>query len=615
MRFTDLGLINVGSKQKGMDILMNFLLVGINSKYIHSNPAIYSLRSYAGQYKDYVTLSEYTINNFMQDILADIYMRRPDVLAFSCYIWNWEMVCALAEELHKLMPDTPIWLGGPEVSSYAENVLGRLPQVKGIMLGEGEETFKELLLHYVSHLGAAVHAEDKIIELKNIAGLCYREDGTILKTRSRQCMDLDDIPFFYEESGVLENRIMYYESSRGCPFRCSYCLSAIDKQVRFKGISKVKEELLFFLNEKVKQVKFIDRTFNCNHQHAMIIWQFIRDHDNGITNFHFEISAEILTMEHIELLKSMRPGLIQLEIGIQSANEKTLKEINRFANMRLLRERVRELTGMGNVHIHLDLIAGLPYEDMESFQRSFNEVYSMYPEQLQLGFLKVLKGSPMYEKADEYGICYLSKPPYEVLSTNWLSYEDILRLKQIEEMIDIFYNSSQFCHTLALLETNFETSFEMYQELGAYFEEKGYFLKHPSRGYRYEILLQFAIACDKEHEECYKELLIYDLYLREKAKSRPEYAVSPKQFKERIYDFYKKEEQDREILKDYTGYHARQMMGMTHIEAFHYPVWEINRANNKDFKICRMEEPQFILFDYGERDALKGNARTYILQI
>lgn len=570
---------------------MKFLLVGVNAKYIHSNPAIYSLQAYVGrELQKYVEIAEYTINHYTRDILADIYKRKPEVLGFSCYIWNWKIIQELLAELPKILPDTDIWLGGPEVTYDAPVILQKYPQIKGIMVGEGEETFKELLENYVN---------GKEKESEQIAGLCLATGYTSI----RELTDISELPFLYDDLEHFQNRIIYYESSRGCPYRCSYCLSSIDKRVRLRNIDRVKEELRFFLDRKVPQVKFVDRTFNCNHDHAMAIWQYIYDNDNGVTNFHFEISADILREDEIALLQKFRPGLVQLEIGVQSVNEDTLKAIHRVMDVSRLEQIVRDLKEKNNLHLHLDLIAGLPFENYKSFGESFDKVYRMEPEQLQLGFLKVLKGSEMQERAEEFGICYLDVPPYEVLYTKWLSYSEVLRLKRVEEMVELYYNSNQFTHTLPFLLQVFESPFAMYEALADYYEQKGYFVSSPARVYRYRILLEFALGYDAGQEAVYKELLTYDMYLRENVKSRPEFAtdMSENYIKQRIRDFYRKEEnRDRKF---------------THIEPFYFPVWDHTRVlalrSSEDKK---GETPEFVLFDYKERSPLTYEAGTRVVK-
>ena len=571
---------------------MKFLLVAINSKYIHSNPAVYSLRAYVeDELREHVEIAEYTINHVFTDILADIYKRKPDVIGISCYIWNIGMVWELVTELSKLMPKVPIWLGGPEVSFDAEKLLVAHPEVTGVMVGEGEETFRELLSYYVKKTGA----------LEEIKGLCLRSGYTT----ARELTDISTLPFLYEDLSAFENRIIYYESSRGCPFRCSYCLSSIDKKVRLRNIDTVKKELQFFLDRKVKQVKFVDRTFNCNHAHAMAVWQYISEHDNGVTNFHFEISADLLNEEELSLLSGMRPGLVQLEIGVQSTNPETLGAIHRSMDVDRLARIVARINAGNNVYQHLDLIAGLPFEDYESFGRSFDRVYGMRPEQLQLGFLKVLKGSEMHTRAEEFGICYTDKPPYEVLYTKWLTFDEVLRLKRVEEMVELYYNSNQFVHTLRFLEQAFTSPFQMYEELAAFYEEKGYFVNSPARSYRYQVLFAFACEKDKEHEAVYRELLTYDLYLRENVKSRPEFAKDLMPYKEEIREFYRREEEERKYLPEYRDYDSKQLARMTHMEPFFYPVWEpMMRAETKE-----AEAPRFVLFDYEARNPLTQDAR------
>lgn len=587
---------------------MKFLLVGINAKYIHSNPAVYSLKAYAGEgYEKEIEIAEYTINNRLEEVLSGIYERCPDVAAFSCYIWNWNFVRELTEELHKIKPQLPIWLGGPEVSFDAEEILRACPWITGIMIGEGEETFRELLDYYKGG-----DSKEGSIGLEDIQGIVCRIGNRILRTEERAPMDMNRLPFLYRDRENFENRIIYYESSRGCPFRCSYCLSAIDKSVRFRDMDTVKRELQFFLDEAVAQVKFVDRTFNCSHSHAMEIWEYIHRHDNGITNFHFEIAAEKLDEEEINLLEKMRPGLVQLEIGVQSANPETLSEINRQADMGRLEKIVNSIRKGGNVHLHLDLIAGLPFEGYESFGKSFDVVYSMKPEQLQLGFLKVLKGSPMHERAQGYGIKYTSRPPYEVLCTSWLSFEEICRLKRIEEVVELYYNSNQFTHTLPVLEKSFDGAFAMFEKLAEYYKEKGYFTNNPSRVYRYEVLLEFALIYGKGEEGLYKELLTYDIYLRENMKSRPGFARDLEGYKGRFREFYNDTFRLRKILPGYEEFQPRQIARMTHLEMFSYPVWE--SRGGAEWKMEKLAEQRMVLFDYRKRSPLTNEAEVRVVE-
>lgn len=589
---------------------MKFLLVAVNAKYIHSNPAVYSLKAYAEnrqreeipkdkQEAISIEIAEYTINHRPEQIWADIYKRKPDVIGISCYIWNMDMVERVAAEVHKLMPEVPVWLGGPEVSYEPRFVMEKMPFLAGIMVGEGEQIFLELVLYY------GRQHERKEDDIRKIPGL-YLAEGS---TGVRECLSMDELSFYYEDLDCFENRIVYYESSRGCPFRCSYCLSSIDKSVRLRSRKLVEQELQFFLDHKVPQVKFIDRTFNCNHGHAMGIWQYIKEHDNGVTNFHFEIAADILREDELELLAGFRPGLVQLEIGVQTTNETTLRAINRHMDVDKLKKTVAKLKQGQNIHIHLDLIAGLPYEDYDSFAQSFDEVYAMEPEQLQLGFLKVLKGSQMYREAEQYGICYTERPPYEVLYTKFLPFEKVLRLKQVEEMVELYYNSNQFTHVLPALQQSFESPFRMFEALADFYEEAGYFTTAPARTYRYQVLLAFAQKYDVEHLELYRELCLFDLYLRENLKSRPEFAADLQTYYDRIRLFYQKEEEKPTFLSEYGGLSAKQMMKQTHMEAFFYPVWEPERCRNTG----RWAKPSLVLFDYRKRNPLDYSAAFYVL--
>ncbi len=600
---------------------MKILLIGINAKYIHSNPAIYSLRACAGEYKKNIEIAEYTINQQAEDIRRDIYLRKPDVIAFSCYIWNWSVISKLLPDLAKLLPGVPIWLGGPEVSYRAEDVLAEFPQVTGIMVGEGEYTFRSLAGYYcTSYFKRAEKNDEQGIENSCQTGNCKADLAKIqgivtrdFNTGAPQVLDFADIPFWYADGDLLKeefkNRIVYYETSRGCPFRCSYCLSSIDKSVRFRPMEMVKKELDFFLENRVPQVKFIDRTFNCKHSHAMEIWQYIYEHDNGVTNFHFEIAADIITAEELELLSKLRPGQVQLEIGVQTTNPQTLAEIRRVTDMDKLKDNVARLREFNNIHLHLDLIVGLPFEDKESFIRSFNDVYEMNPDDLQLGFLKVLSGSYIGEKVEDYGIDYESNPPYEVLSTNWISYDDVIGLKRVEEMLEIYHNSGQFVNTIAFLEKQFETPFALYETLADFYERRGLFVQAPSRSYRYEVLLDFACEADADNAEIYRELLTYDLYLREKLKSRPAFLQDRKLQEDLVWNFYKKEAEEPVLLKEYAQYTPKQMMHLTHLEYFRYPVWNMDDWGGT----ASSEYIGAVFFDYQKRNPITGDAMTKVL--
>ena len=643
---------------------MKFLLTAINAKYIHSNPGVYSLKMFAESqgaaavqgdqnlwedglpcvplgaekqeehgpytgvtektaresYSMQVEIAEYTINNQMELILEDIYRRKPDMVGISCYIWNIAYALDLVRDIHKVLPDTDIWLGGPEVSYDAPQLLAREPEVFGVMKGEGEEMFAALLECYrtlgctVRSLGwneqknvAAESVADsgRLPELQDrpetarvseisgnarvsafwhcmsqVAGLTYHgADGIICDQPIRPVMDMSRIPFLYPSLKGFENRIVYYESSRGCPFSCSYCLSSIDKSVRFRDLKLVLPELDFFLEKRVPQVKFVDRTFNAKKSHAMAIWKHILEYDNGVTNFHFEITADLLDEEELELISRMRPGLIQLEIGVQSTNTETIRAIRRKMDLKRLRYVVERINAGKNVHQHLDLIAGLPFEDYESFGRSFNEVYSMEPEQFQLGFLKVLKGSYMHDMVEEYGLKYRGKAPYEVLSTKWLPYSDVLRLKGVEDMVEVYYNSRQFLRTLKLFEQEFESAFAMYEYMAQYYDEQHLTGLNHSRLARYEIFHDLiGQKVEPEQMGAFEDALMCDLYFRENAKSRPSFALPQAPYKEEL----------RRLVPE-----LRTLGIQVHAEV--------------------LRSGEVLLFDYREKDRLNHNAKLTVL--
>lgn len=620
---------------------MKFLLAAINAKYIHSNPGVYSLRAFA-QTKipgADIEIGEYTINHQMDLILQDIYRRKPDFIGFSCYIWNISYIMEIVRDVKKVLPEAEIWLGGPEVSYDAKKVLTREPDVSGIMRGEGELTFTELVRAYLQREKTSVpdgytgesfrgqakeetsgcaentrmpenaegeNAHSDRLDLSQIPGITYRAaNGEIEEHGPQRLLSLDEIPFYYDDMAGFENRIVYYESSRGCPFSCSYCLSSIDKTVRFRSLDLVLPELQFFLDHKVPQVKFVDRTFNCKREHTLGIWRYLVEHDNGITNFHFEVSADIFDEEELELIGKMRPGLIQLEIGVQSTNPDTIREIHRHMDLVKLKRAVDRVYDYRNTHQHLDLIAGLPYENYESFMRSFDDVYRMRPDQLQMGFLKVLKGSYIEEQVAAYDLKYRGIPPYEVLSTKWLPYSDVIRLKGVEDMVEVYYNSGQFSATMKLLEKRFQRPSEIFVNLAEYYEKNGLTGISHSRLARYEILYRFLEEDMREEERDhvtaakvpetgqqsladFRDSLMYDLYVRENIKSRPSFASDQSPYKKEVREFFMAEEENPKWLTDYAGFDSRQMAKMAHLE--------------------HMEDGTFVLFDYKKRDPLSGNA-------
>lgn len=546
------------------------MLVAVNAKYIHSNLAVYSLRAAARAYADQIEIAEYTINQQPDQVLGDIYRRQPDVVAFSCYIWNGEMIGELLQELPKVLPQAELWVGGPEVSYDAPEFLKRYPKVRGVMRAEGERSFPELASYYIEETDS----------LDQISGITYRDEtGELRENPWAEPVNMDEIPFVYEDLNDFNHKIIYYESSRGCPFRCSYCLSSIDKRVRFRSLPLVKKELQIFLDAQVPQVKFVDRTFNCNPKRTVELLQWILEHDNGITNFHFEIAADITTEEELAIMEKMRPGLIQLEIGVQSTNPLTVEAIHRTMDLTKLKNVVDRVKSFGNIHQHLDLIAGLPYEDVDSFQKSFDDVYAMKPDQLQLGFLKVLKGSGMRDDALGYGISWHERAPYEVLTTDWLSYGDVLLLKGVEDMVEVYYNSRQFDRTIEKIMEQYASPFLFFKELADFYDREGLAGIGHARIARYEILRRFLSEEKGWDLKSYDQCMVLDLYARENLKSRPAFAPDLSPYKEQ--------------LKAMTREYGRQV----HVEVLEQEQGSV-----------------YLMFDYRIRDPLTGDARMQILE-
>lgn len=651
---------------------MRFLLCGINAKYIHSNLAIFSLKAYADRKKipgAEIILKEYTINNYVEDILQDLYEEKADVVIFSCYIWNISFVRELAAELKKVSPDVKIWAGGPEVSYAANKFLMENPAFDLIMQGEGEEVFSELIRLTVEEKcrikdvykqsesekvlsgivekrysieGKQAVKEEKDIEDKHFAGednvyptnyidmsklqklqgiavwdfsgeaaLGNAESNIgnktkIINTGFATLMNMDTIPFVYEDFHLFEHKILYYETSRGCPFCCSYCLSSVDKTVRFRSLPIVKKELDAFLEAKVPQVKFVDRTFNCNRQRAIDIWSYLVEHDNGITNFHFEISSDLLGEEELELFAKMRPGLIQLEIGVQSTNGETVDAIHRHMDLNKLFHYVDRVHELGNIHQHLDLIAGLPYENYERFGCSFDDLYAHEPDQLQLGFLKVLKGTMMEEEVKKYSILYRNQPPYEVLGTKWLSYDEIILLKGVEELVELYYNSGQYTLTLKYAVPFFESPFRFYEMFSAWYRGKGYHKLNHNRLEKYNILREFLREHIDENEwDTLDEIMLYDMYLRENVKGRPAWAKDTAQYKKEWKALYR-EQGEKLFPEDVQAgiYDSKRAANQSHIEVFKINIKKFEQSGQVEKKQV------FCLFDYSRRNPLNRAART-----
>ena len=596
---------------------MKVVLAALNAKYVHSNLAVYDLAAYAKAHDPSkladidLEVKEYTINQNLDSIMKALYLEKPCVVAFSCYIWNISEILTIAKELKKVLPKVRIWLGGPEVSYNSREVLVQNPCIEGIMQGEGEATFLALLTAWRTFYTAETQVEEELgKDYRNISGIVYAmPEGEIQENPVRELIALDELPFIYQDMSVFQNKILYYETSRGCPFSCSYCLSSIEKKVRFRSLHLVKQELQFFFDHQVAQVKFIDRTFNCHKEHALAIWTYLLEHDNGITNFHFEVAADLIGEEELRLFKRMRPGLIQLEIGLQSTNAKTIQEIHRTMNIEKVKQVLLTIREFGNIHQHLDLIAGLPYEDFATFVQSFNDAYAMKPNQLQLGFLKVLKGSYMEEQVKNYGIQFQETQPYEVLSTNWITYDEILVLKNVEEMVEVYHNSDQFEHVLPYVISFFDTPFSFYQRLGEYYEKRDLFGIGVKREARYTVLRDFVETELKDEKNfsviVFEQLLTYDYYLREKAKTRPEWAKK-EAIEKSIYQNFFKNAGNEELSFREEQYDSKVAARKMHIEPLQKETleWieEILVQTKKDVLYC--------VFDYEHRNPLTKDAKV-----
>ena len=574
---------------------MKVLLAAVNAKYIHSNLAIYSLKANSGIYESQIQLMEYSINQYPEEIFRDLYQQKADVICFSCYIWNIGIVEQVAGWISQIAPQTRIWLGGPEVSFDVKERLERCAFLEGVMFGEGEDTFREMM--------AVWNGESEIADVKGIGYRQKSSDGKICLNPPRDFVDMSRLNFVYTKPEDFKNKIIYYETSRGCPFQCSYCLSSVEKKVRFRDVELVKSELHQFIDWEIPQVKFVDRTFNCKREHSMEILKFIQAQDKGKTNFHFEVTADLLTEEELDFMATLRPGLIQLEIGVQSTCPETLKEIRRYVDFDKLSHIVRRIHAGNNIHQHLDLIAGLPYENLERFKQSFNDVYALQPEQFQLGFLKVLKGSYMREKAEDYGLVYRPEPPYEIMATKWLSYDDVLVLKGVEEMVEVYYNSRQFENSLEWLEKKFDSAFEMYDSLARWYEAQGLNGFNHSRMARYDILLNFVKALfNIEETKIFTQILTYDLYLRENVKSRPNWASKQDPYTAAYVEFFRNEENRDKYFNGYEGYTTKQIQRMTHIEYFDFNILAKSEEDRN--------RPIFVWFDYLNRDPLTYKSRN-----
>lgn len=583
---------------------MKVLLVAVNSKFIHTNLSIRYLKSYCDDTNEYISLSEFTINQNTDYIAAEIYKTKVDLVAFSSYIWNIEKILEISKILKMVNSNIKILLGGPEVSYDSEKILEKNNYIDYIIAGEGEETFKEFLIYLKGN-----------IEITDIDGLIYRNKDIVYKNKDRAPLnDLNDIPSpFNGDLNEFNNKIVYYESSRGCPFNCKFCLSSTHKGIRYFSLERVKSDLDKLINAKVKQVKFIDRTFNADKKFALEVMKYIVEKNITDINFHFEVTAHLIDDEILDFLKDIKEGLFQFEIGVQSTNEKTLKTISRITDFNKLSKVVMKINSYKNIHQHLDLIAGLPYEDYKSFKKSFNDVYNLKPEKLQLGFLKLLKGSELRNNAEKYGFKYIEKPPYEVLETNEITYEELLKLKSIEDILEKLGNENNFKNSVDYIIKNHYNNipFEFYEDFSDYWESKQFHeISHSKKGL-YKILIEFYYDKLNSKDSIFNEILKFDYILNNKSTKLPDYIMR--------FDVDKLNVQRHDLLKDinfidkYLPYYknktAKNIIKEIHFEKFKFNIlYFIN--NNFDLSLIENDEV-VILFNYKNDILAFNNASTH----
>lgn len=585
---------------------MKILLTTLNATYMHTALSLRYLYSYCKKTFPNIVVQEYTINQHVNYILGEIYKGKYDIIGFSCYIWNISPILQLARNLKKINPHQIIILGGPEVSFDSVELMEAHPYIDYIVFGEGEETFKELLNCLIN----------KNTELAHIKGITYRDKEGVRQNEARELIqNLDTIPSPFEE-GIQqdERKIIYYESSRGCPYRCSYCISSTIKGVRFFSLERVKKDLSIFLEKRVRQVKFVDRTFNANKEHSLAIMKYLAEKDNGYTNFHFEMTGDRIDEEMLEFLSGVREGLFQFEIGVQTTYDKCAASIHRHVDFHKLSHAVKTISGFKNIHLHLDLIAGLPHEGFERFKKSFDDVYRLKPQQLQLGFLKLLKGSQMRDEKDKYGYIFQDEPPYEVLGNDAICYEELLKLKGIEDMLEKYYNSGDFQNALGYILMRFYKSpFEFYHDLAEFWEANGYHHISHNRDALYKHLLDFYLQKNFTGRDIFEEILKLD-YLMHKKGAVPEFfpRVEMDDFQNRVHRFLQDKKNVEKYLPQYIEWPAKQIIKRVHFECFRYDVLEI--IKHSDFKQTD-EKINVVLFDYDVEQKIFYKSKCYKVEI
>lgn len=567
---------------------MKIILTTLNSKFIHSNLAIRYLSSYVKDISRVETY-EFTINQNIDFIASEIYRLNPDIVGFSTYIWNLRETLNICNILKKVNPDIKILLGGPEVSFDGKELMEKNTYIDFIIYGEGEETFKEFIQNMLSHRD----------DFNNIPGLIFRDRERVIQNKERELIrNLNTIPSPYTDiKDEFRDRIVYYESSRGCPFNCKFCLSSSIKGVRYFDIDRVKKELSSLIDGKVKQVKFVDRTFNANKRYAIEIMNFIMDKNPLDINFHFEVTAHLLDEDMLNFLEGAREGLFQFEIGVQSTNDRTIEAVGRTTDFKKLSKVVNRIKSNKNIHQHLDLIAGLPYEDYDIFKNSFNDVYDLRPEKLQLGFLKLLKGSSLRSNEEKYGYKYIDEPPYEVLENKYIDYRDIIRLKGIEDLVEKYYNEGYFQHTLEFIIGNYyKGAFEFYEDFLVYWEKNNYHKVAHSRNNLYNILKDFVEYMDYNHELIIYNLLKYDYIFNNKRPKLPaslqistEHAVQ-----KNIHSILKDERILSDYLFEYRDIPTKKLMNMVSVESFDVDILQLIQGDYRPIDSNRT----YILFDH-----------------
>ncbi|MTI68968.1 MAG: DUF4080 domain-containing protein [Firmicutes bacterium] len=582
---------------------MKVLLNTLNSKFIHSSLSIRYIKEYCNELDINVEVNEYTINQNADFIAGEIFKKDPKVVAFSCYIWNIEKTLYIAKLLKKVKCNIKIVLGGPEVSFNSENILKENPYIDIIVHGEGEKTFKELLWTYKNNK-----------QIKDIDGIVYREKNKIIKNSPRELIDnLDSIPSpFNGDLKEYKNKIVYYESSRGCPFNCKFCLSSTIKGVRFFSIDRVKDDLKKLIDAGVKQVKFVDRTFNTNKEFALDIMKFVISKNPKNINFHFEVTAHLIDEEMLDFLKNVPEGLFQFEVGVQTTNEKTIKSIGRTTDFKKLSSVVKRIKGFKNIHQHLDLIAGLPFEDYESFKKSFNDVYNLSPDKLQLGFLKLLKGSELRKREEEYGFEYINNPPYEVIENDFIEYKEILKLKTIEDLVEKYANEISFENTVKFIINNFyNTPFEFYSDFARFWEKNNYHLISHSKKKLYKIIYKFYKEEIGKYIDVFNEVIKYDYLYDNRTNVLPDYITcyDTEYIKQARHNFLQNEKYLNKYLNKFKNKPAKKIINKVHFESFTINI--ISFIKNALYIDKLKKEDTIVLFDYSNKKRVFTRANVY----